>query len=104
MYARVLTFEGADPAQREEAVQQIRGEVIPRLEQIDGFAGYTALWDGENRKAKAIVFWETREHAEAAEGELAPRRKEMTERMGLTIASNRLLEAPIVEMRTGVRA
>ena len=89
---------------RDEAEQTIRGEVIPRLEQIDGFAGYVGIFDADNRKAKAIVLWETREHAEAAEEQLAERRKQMTESMGLTIASNRLLEAPIVEIRTGVRA
>ena len=104
MYARILTFEGADPGIRDEAEQTIRGEVIPRLEQIDGFAGYVGIFDPDNRKAKAIVLWETREQAEAAEEQLAERRKQMTGRMGLTIASNRLLEAPIVEIRAGVRA
>jgi hypothetical protein len=104
MYARVLTFDGAKEAQRQEAKQVIRDEVIPRLEQFDGYAGYVGLFDVENSKAKAIVLWESREAAEAAESQLAPRRKEMVESMGLTIASNRLLEAPIVEVRAGVRA
>ena len=104
MYARVLTFEGADPARYDEAVQQIRGEVIPRLEQIDGFAGYVGLVDADKGRAKAIVLWETREAAEAAESQLAERRKQMTESMGLTIAGNELLEAPIVEVRSAVRA
>ncbi len=104
MYARVLSFDGAEEAQREQAKQRIRDEVIPRLEQIDGYAGYVGLFDAENSKAKAIVLWESREAAEAAEEQLATRRKEMVESMGLTIASNRLLEAPIVEVHAGVRA
>jgi len=104
MYARVLSFDGAEEAQREQAKQRIRDEVIPRLEQIDGYAGYVGLFDAENSKAKAIVLWESREAAEAAEEQLATRRKEMVESMGLTIASNRLLEAPIVEVHACVRA
>ena len=104
MYARVLSFDGANESRREEAKQVIRDEVIPRLEQFEGYAGYVGLFDAENSKAKAIVIWERREAAEAAEGQLAPRRKEMVESMGLTIASNRLLEAPIVEVHAGVRA
>lgn len=104
MYARVLTFDGAKEAQREQAKQVIRDEVIPRLEQIDGFAGFVGLFDVENSKAKSIVLWESREAAEAAESQLAERRKAMVEGMGMTIASNRLIEAPIVEVHTGVRA
>jgi len=104
MYARVLTFDGADPSRRDEVESRIRDDVIPRLQQIDGFAGYVALWDEQSSKAKAIVLWETSEAAEAAEGQLAERRKEMVESMGLTIASNRLLEAPIVEVGARVRA
>lgn len=104
MHARVLTFEGAEPGMRDEAIQMIRGEVIPRLEQIDGFAGYIGLFDLDNRKAKAIVLWESAEAAEAAEEQLAPRREENIGRMGLTLASNRLIEAPVVEIRSAVRA
>jgi heme-degrading monooxygenase HmoA len=104
MYARVLTFDGAKEAQREEAKQRIRDEVIPRLEGFDGFVGFVGLFDAENSKAKSIVLWESREAAEAAESQLAERRKEMVEGMGMTIAANRLLEAPIVEVHAGVRA
>ena len=103
MYARVLEFDGAEPGRRDEAIERIRNEVIPRLEQVDGFAGYLGLIDLDNRKAKAIVLWETREAAEAAEQQLAERRKQMTESLGLTIAANELVEAPVVEIRSAVR-
>ena len=70
------------------------------LRQIEGYAGYLALIDAQNSVAKAIVLWQSREAAEAAEEQLAERRKQMTQRMGLTIKSVDLYEAPIVELET----
>ena len=70
MYGRLISFSGADPARREEAIETIRGTVIPMLRTFEGFAGYVALYDGENNRAKAIILWETAEQAEAAEAEL----------------------------------
>lgn len=43
MHARVISFSGADPEKRENALQTIRGTVIPALREYEGFAGYVAL-------------------------------------------------------------
>jgi hypothetical protein len=43
--------------------------VLPTRE-YGGFAGYIALYDQANRRAKAVLFWESEETAEAAEQEL----------------------------------
>jgi heme-degrading monooxygenase HmoA len=104
MYARVLKFENADPARREEFEQRVRERVLPMLKQVAGFAGYVALLDADERRATAIVLWESKEAAETAEKDLAPRREQLTGEQGLTIAGNKLLEAPIVEVRAGVTA
>ena len=104
MYARILKFENADPAGREEGERTIRARAIPMLEQQDGFTGYIGIANPDERRFTAIVLWESKENAEAAEAELAPRRKEMIEAQGLTISENKVLEAPIVEMRSGVTA
>ena len=53
MHARLISFSGADPARRDEAEQTMRGTVLPMLRGYDGFAGYIALFDGANRRAKA---------------------------------------------------
>jgi heme-degrading monooxygenase HmoA len=98
VYARLLTFEGADASAREEAERTIRTEVLPLLHGMDGFAGYVALWNADERDARAITFWETREAAESSEQELAPRRTEGLARMGMTVRGNELFEAPIVEL------
>ena len=100
MHARLVSFSGADPEKREQAIQTIRETVIPMLRQYDGFAGYIALYDKENRRAKAVLLWESEEAAEAAEPELAERRRQVAGGIGLTVESADLYEAPVVELET----
>ena len=97
MYARLISFSGADPEKRESAIEMIRGTVIPMLQTYDGFAGYIALYDQSNRQAKAIILWESRDAADAAEETLEERRQKMVDQVGLTIDSVDLYEAPVVE-------
>jgi trehalose utilization protein len=98
MHARLVSFSGADPEKREQAIQTIRETVIPTLREYDGFAGYIALYDKQNRRAKAVLLWESEEAAEAAEKELVERRRQMAEGMGLTVESADLYEATVVEL------
>jgi heme-degrading monooxygenase HmoA len=104
MYGRLVEIEGIDPSKREEALQNIRETVIPALKELDGFAGFISLADGDNRRGRSIVLWETRENAEEAERQMASRREEMVSRLGATVRSADLYEAPIVEVRAGVHA
>jgi hypothetical protein len=98
MYARLISFSGADPEKREKAIETIRGTVIPMLREYDGFAGYIALYDQGNRRAKAVLLWETEDAAEEAEKELVERRQKIASSVGLTVESQDLYEAPIVEL------
>jgi hypothetical protein len=98
MYARLISFSGADPEKREDALRIIRETVIPTLREYDGFAGYLALYDEENRRARAVILWESKETAEAAEDTLAERRVQMASGVGLTVESADLYEALVVEM------
>jgi hypothetical protein len=104
MFGRLVEFEGLDPSKREEALAMIREKIIPGLKEIDGFAGFISLVDEENRRARSIVLWETKEGAEEAERQFAPIREETVRGMGGTVRSADLFEAPIVEVLTGVRA
>jgi hypothetical protein len=99
MYARLISFSGADPEKRDSAIEMIRGTVIPTLQGYDGFAGYLALYDQDNRRAKAIILWESKDAAEAAEETLDERRKQMTAQVGLTVESADLFEATVVELQ-----
>jgi hypothetical protein len=98
MYARLISFSGADPEKRESAIEMIRGTVIPMLQGYDGYAGYLSLYDADNRRAKAIILWESKEAADAAEETLEERRKGMVAQVGMTIESVDLYEAPVVEL------
>jgi hypothetical protein len=98
MYARLISFSGADPAKRETALEMIRGTVIPTLREYDGYAGYLALYDTENTRARAIILWESKEAADAAEETLRERRQQMSSSVGLTVESADLYEALVVDL------
>jgi len=98
MHARLISFLGADPEKRETALQTIRETVIPTLRGYDGFAGYLALYDDANRRAKAVILWDSEEAANAAEETLAERRRQMASGVGLTVESADLFEALVVEL------
>jgi hypothetical protein len=98
MYARLITFSGADPEKREAAIEMIRGTVIPMLQSYDGYAGYLALYDSDTRRAQAIILWESKEAAEAAEETLVERRAKMTAQLGIEVESADLYEATVVEL------
>ena len=98
MYARVISFADATDDKREAAIEMIRGTVIPMLQSFDGYAGYISLYDAEKQRARAIILWENKETADAAEETLAERRKQMTAQVGITIESVDLYEAPVVEL------
>jgi hypothetical protein len=98
MHARLISFSGADPEKRERAIQTIRETVLPMLRQYDGFAGYMALYDGQNRRARAVILWDSEDTAVAAEETLAERRRNLASGIGLTVESADLYEAPVVEL------
>ena len=98
MYARLVSFSGADAEKHEKAVTTIRERVIPTLREFDGFAGYIALYDEDGGRAKGLLLWESKETAEAAEPKLTEMRTQVAETMGFTLESADLYEAPVVEL------
>jgi hypothetical protein len=98
MHARLIEFSGADAGKREQMLQTIQETVLPMLRTYDGFAGYVALYDADKSRAKAILLWETEDAAVAAEETLAERRRQLTGGLGLTIESEDLYEATVVEL------
>jgi hypothetical protein len=104
MYGRLVEIEGVDPSKRKEVMGILRERVIPGLKEIDGFAGFISLVDEDNRRARSVVLWETKESADEAERQFGPRREEIVRSVGGTVRSADLYEAPIVEVHAGVRA
>ena len=97
MHARLIEFSGADAGSREQMLQTIQETVLPMLRTYDGFAGYLALYDPARSRARAIILWETEDAAVAAEETLAERRRQVSGGLGLTIESEDLYEAAVVE-------
>jgi hypothetical protein len=97
MHARLIEFSGADAGKREQMLQTIQENVLPMLRTYDGFAGYLALYDEDGSRAKAIILWETEDAGVAAEETLAQRRRQISGGLGLTIESEDLYEATVVE-------
>ena len=104
MYGRLVEIEGVDPSKRKEVMGILRERVIPGLKEIDGFAGFISLVDEDNRRARSVVLWETKESAEEAERQFGPKREEIVRGVGGTVRSADLYEAPIVEVLAGVRS
>jgi hypothetical protein len=104
MYGRLVEIEGVDPSKRDEVLGIIRDRIIPGLQEIEGFVGFISLVDEDNRRARSVVLWETREGADEAERKFAQKREEIVRGMGGTVRSADLYEAPIVDVRVGVRA
>ena len=100
MHARLIAFSITDPGKgtRENTQQTIRERVIPTLSEYEGYAGYLAFMDKDRGRARAVILWDTEEHAEAAEQTLAERRREMASSVGLSIESADLYEAIAVEV------
>jgi hypothetical protein len=98
MYARLIEFSGAESDKRDQMTQTIQETVLPMLRQYDGFAGYLALYDEDKSRAKAIIFWENEQAAVSAEETLRERRRQLSGGLGLTIESEDLYEAAVVEM------
>ena len=70
MFARVSTFTGASD-QVDEAVRQVREDVLPRTEQLDGYKGAYLLVDRENGKTLAVTFWESEGATSSLRSEIA---------------------------------
>jgi hypothetical protein len=98
MYARLISFSEAHPEKREKAVATMRETVIPMLREYDGFAGYLALYDTGNLRAKAIILWENEEAAESAEQTLAERRRNLAGSVGFSVESADLYEVALIEL------
>jgi heme-degrading monooxygenase HmoA len=104
MYGRLVEIEGIDPSRREEAIRNVRENVLPALKSLDGFAGFVSLANEETRRVRSVVLWETREDAEAAEEQMKPRREQMAKEIGFTVKAADLYEVVVAEVPVGAHA
>ena len=100
MYARVSIFEGGNPDQIDDSLQQAREHVLPRAKQMDGFKGMIALGDRHSGKTLGITFWESEEAMRASEEAANRLREESAEAGGDTIASVERYEVGFFEVES----
>ena len=60
MYAKVTTVE-ASPAKFDTATQFFREQVLPQLQQLDGFKGFIVLGDRQRGKLLGVALWKSEE-------------------------------------------
>ena len=97
MYARITTLEGS-PDEIDQGLRYVRENVLPQLQQQDGFKGMTALADRQSGKTLGITFWESEEALRASEEAANTMRQDSAEAMGDTIAGVERYEVGFLEM------
>jgi heme-degrading monooxygenase HmoA len=85
VYARISTFEGS-PEHIDEELRHVRENVLPQIQQQDGFKGMVALADRQTGKTLGITFWESEEALKASEEAAGRLREDSAEAMSETIA------------------
>jgi heme-degrading monooxygenase HmoA len=70
VFARASTFTGTSD-QVDEAIRQAREDVVPRLEQLEGYRGAYFLVDRQNGKSLAVTLWDSEEAANTLRSETA---------------------------------
>jgi heme-degrading monooxygenase HmoA len=68
MLARVSTYQGP-PDQIDDGVRYAQENIVPRVQEIDGFEGVYFLVDRQSGKALSITLWESEEAMRASEEE-----------------------------------
>ncbi len=97
MYARVTTLEGP-PDRMDDATRHVREQVLPQLQQMDGFKGFVALSDRQSGKVLGVAFWESEEVLRATEEAVSRVRSGAAEAAGGTVASVEQYEVTVFEV------
>jgi hypothetical protein len=67
MFARIATFESTDPAADERLMDEAGKIVEPIIRGLEGIQGYQELVDRTSGRSLSIAYFDTEEHAIAAE-------------------------------------
>lgn len=66
MFARASTLE-VPPDQMDETLRNVQEQVLPLIQQQDGFKGFIALADRQTGKATGVSLWESEQTMQASE-------------------------------------
>ncbi len=97
MHARMTTMEGSSE-RLAEGLREIREDVLPQLQQQDGFKGFVVFDNRQNGELIGFSLWESEQAMQASE-EVADRtRRESAQTMSDTIAGVERYEVALFEV------
>ncbi len=97
MYARLTTLEGP-PDRIDDGTRYTQEQVLPRLQQMDGFKGFIVLGDRQSGKLRGIALWENEEALRATDEAASRMRGGVTEATGATVAEVEQYEVTVFEV------
>lgn len=83
MFARASTIPGSRE-KAGEAVSILEAQVLPQIQELDGFSGILGLVDRETGKSLVITLWETQEALRASEEAANTLRADAAKELGST--------------------
>ena len=96
MHARLTTIE-APPDRMDDATRHVQEQVLPQLQQMDGFKGFIALRDRGSGRVRGVALWESEEALRATDEAAARIRGGVVEATGGTVASVENYEVVVFE-------
>ena len=97
MHARLTTVEEVPSHKMDDAARHLREQVLPQLQQLDGFEGFIAVRDRENGRLRGLALWESEDALRATDEAAARIRGTVTEATGGTIAGVENYEVVVFE-------
>ena len=91
------TLEGP-PERIDDATRHVREQVLPQLQQMDGFKGFVALSDRQSGKVLGVAFRESEEVLRATEEAVSRVRSGAAEAGGGTVAGVEQYEVSVFEV------
>ena len=97
MHGRLTTVEGVPSDKMDDAARHLQEQVLPQLQQLDGFEGFIGVRDRENGRLRGLALWESEDALRATDEAAARIRGTVTEATGGTIASVENYEVVVFE-------
>ena len=96
MHARVTTLE-VPPDRIDDAMRNVREQVLPQLSQMEGFKGFVALASSQSGRVQGVAFWESEEALNATDQPVVPIREGAAEAAGGTVVGVEKFEVFVFE-------
>ncbi len=96
MHARMSILEGPTD-QIDEGLRYVREQVLPLMQQQDGFEGFIVLSDRQSGKVIGVSFWESEQAMRASEEAAEQLRNQSAEASGATEEDVKRYEVAIAD-------